>query len=173
MPHWILSTRAHSIGGPVAPVKVLDADRPGFTGDLMPELLAAIQGRDVFFATHGFEVNQADGISHLGFWLANLEIGNAVPIGIVWPGDCVIPIFVDYILEGREAIKSGQLLATFLNANFTGAVTVSFASRSAIHFRESLTALIPITTQPSVVPARRNRILRPLVCSQTGRFLLI
>src|SRR6266403_4714418 len=130
MPHWILSTRAHSIGGPVAPVKVLDADRPGFTGDLMPELLAAIQGRDVFFATHGFEVNQADGISHLGFWLANLEIGNAVPIGIVWPGDCVIPIFVDYILEGREAIKSGQLLATFLNANFTGAVTVSFASHS-------------------------------------------
>jgi len=84
----------------------------------MPELLAAIQGRDVFFATHGFEVNQADGISHLGFWLDNLEIGNAVPIGIVWPGDCVIPIFVDYILEGREAIKSGQLLATFLNANF-------------------------------------------------------
>jgi len=96
----------------------------------MPELLAAIQGRDVFFATHGFEVNQANGISHLGFWLDSLEIGNAVPIGIVWPGDCVIPIFVDYILEGREAIKSGQLLATFLNANFTGAVTVSFASHS-------------------------------------------
>jgi len=41
----LLATRSSS--------QVLDADRPGFTGDLMPELLAAIQGRDVFFATHG------------------------------------------------------------------------------------------------------------------------
>jgi hypothetical protein len=109
---------------------VLDADRPGYPGDLTPELLAAIRGREVFFATHGFEVNQANGINALSGWLGNLQIGNAVPIGILWPGDCVIPIFIDYIGEGRDAIHSGQLLAGFLNANFTGAVGLCFASHS-------------------------------------------
>ena len=130
MPRWFLSTRAHSVGGPAAPVKILDADRPGCTFDLKPELLAAIRGREVFFATHGFEVNQADGTANLGYWLSNLQIGNAVPIGILWPGDCVIPILVDYIVEGREAIHSGQLLADFLNGDFGGAVGLCFASHS-------------------------------------------
>jgi hypothetical protein len=130
MPHWFLSTRAHSVGGPVAPVKVLDADRPGYPGDLTAELVSAVQGREVFFATHGFEVNQNNGINCLSDWLDNLQIGSAVPIGILWPGDCVIPIFVDYIAEGRDAISSGKLLAAFLNKNFTGAATLSFASHS-------------------------------------------
>jgi alpha/beta hydrolase family protein DUF900 len=130
MPHWFLSTRAHSVGGPVGPVKILDADRRGYPGDLTAELVNAIQGREVFFATHGFEVNQANGIQSLTNWLNNLQIGSAVPIGILWPGDCVIPIFVDYIAEGRDAISSGKLLAAFLNANFTGAATLSFASHS-------------------------------------------
>jgi hypothetical protein len=130
MPHWFLSTRAQSIGGPVAPVKILDADRSGYPGDLTEELKDAIQGRDVFFGTHGFEVNQADGIAHLTYWFDNLRIGNAVPIGIVWPGDCILPVFVDYIVEGHEAIKSGKLLAEFINANLTGAVSLSFASHS-------------------------------------------
>ncbi len=130
MAHWFLSTRAHSVGGPSAPVKVLDADRPGFPGDLLPELAAEIRGRDVLFATHGFEVNQKDGIEKLGFWLGGVDYGNAVKIGIVWPGDSVIPLFVDYILEGREAISSGNYLAAFLNANFGGAVSLAFASHS-------------------------------------------
>ena len=131
MPRWFLSTRAQSVGGPVGSVKILDADRPGYSGDLAPDLLAAIRGREVFIGTHGFEVNQADGISHLSYWFSNLEIGNAVPIGLLWPGDCVLPICVDYIAEGREAIQSGRLLATFLNsANFTSAVGLCFASHS-------------------------------------------
>jgi hypothetical protein len=131
MPHWFLSTRAHSIGGPVsAEVKIIDADRTGITSDLKPELLEAIRGHDVFFAVHGFNVNQRDGLAHLGFWFKNLDVGNAVKIGILWPGDCIIPIFVDYVLEGHEAIQSGKLLADFLNTNFTGAVTLSFASHS-------------------------------------------
>lgn len=140
MPHWFLSTRAQSVGGPVASeVKVLDADRPGSTSDLTSELIAAIQGRDVFFATHGFEVNQPDGTQRLGFWLDGLQQSLAaaspgtagpLPIGILWPGDATIPLFVDYIIEGHEAIASGKLLSGFLNTNFTGAVTLSFASHS-------------------------------------------
>jgi hypothetical protein len=130
MPHWFLSTRAQSQGGPVAPVKVLDSDRPGWPYDLTAEFLAAIQGQEVFFATHGFEVNQADGISCLNGWLDNLQVGSAVPVGILWPGDAAIHIFVDYILEGRDAISSGKELAAYLNDNFTGAASVSFASHS-------------------------------------------
>jgi hypothetical protein len=53
-----------------------------------------------------------------------------VKIGVLWPGDCFIPIFVDYVVEGHEAIKSGDLLSAFLNTNFTGAMNLSFASHS-------------------------------------------
>jgi hypothetical protein len=131
MPHWFLSTRAQSRGGPVgAGVKVLDADRPGDTGDLAGELVAEIGGREVFFAAHGFNVDQQDGIEHLGFWMDKLQIGNAVPIGILWPGDCIVPIFVDYVVEGHEAIQSGDLLAAFLNDRLTAAVSLCFASHS-------------------------------------------
>lgn len=131
MPHWFLSTRAHSVGGPVAAeVKVIDSDRMGFTGDLTSELTGAIRGREVFFGVHGFNVNQNDGIHRLNAWFDNVDIGDAVKIGILWPGDCFIPIFVDYVVEGHEAIHSGKLLADVLNKNFTGAVALSFASHS-------------------------------------------
>ncbi len=44
-------------------------------------------------------------------------------------------------------------------------------SRSAIPFKELLTAPTPTTTRPSAIRVRRNHIPRPLVCSQTGRSL--
>ena len=130
MARWFLSTRVHSVGGPVGPVKILDADRPGWPYDLTQELLDAIRGREVFFGTHGFETNQDVGTSHLTYWFNNLQIGNAVPIGLLWPGDCIIPIAVDYIVEGHEAIASGDLFSAFLNTGFAGAVSLSFASHS-------------------------------------------
>src|SRR5208282_4962401 len=68
MAHWFLSTRAQSIGGPVAPVSVLDADRPGHPYDLTGELVDAVRGREIFFGVHGFNVHQDDGIKHLGYW---------------------------------------------------------------------------------------------------------
>lgn len=130
MAHWFLSTRAHSIGGPVSSAKVLDADRLGDTGDLASEFVEATLGREIFFAVHGFNVDQNVGIAHLNFWFDNLRIGNAVPVGILWPGDCILPIFVDYVVEGHDAIHSGKELAKFLNNRLTGAVALSFASHS-------------------------------------------
>ena len=128
MANWFLSTRAQSRGGPVAgEVKIINSD---LTGNLLPQLKDAIQGKDVIFAVHGFNVNQMDGLAHLGFWLDKVDVGNAVKIGILWPGDCFVPIFVDYVVEGHEAIKSGKMLADFLNANFAGAVNLKFASHS-------------------------------------------
>ena len=131
MPHWFLSTRAHSIGGPVsASVKVIDSDRMGFVGDLTSELAAAIHGREVFFGVHGFNVNQKNGIKRLNNWFANMDLGDAMQVGILWPGDCFIPVFVDYVVEGHEAIHSGKLLADFVNKNFAAAAALSFASHS-------------------------------------------
>jgi hypothetical protein len=89
-----------------------------------------IHGRDVLFIVHGFNVNQKDGLSHLGIWLDKVDVGNTVKIGVLWPGDCFVPIFIDYVVEGHEAIRSGDLLSAFLNANFTGAPNLSFASHS-------------------------------------------
>jgi len=130
MPHWFLSTRAHSVGGPVGALKVLDADRPGFSGDLTSEFLQAVRGHEVFFGVHGFNVNQSDGIEHLGYWFANLQLGNAIPVGILWPGDCIVPIFVDYVVEGKEAIQSGTSIAQFLNTNSAAFASLCFASHS-------------------------------------------
>lgn len=130
MPRWFLSTRVDSVGGPTGSVKILDAKRPGSVLGLKQELLETIRGRSVFFATHGFEVNQADGIARLTYWFNNLDLGNAVPIGILWPGDCFVPIAIDYIWEGNEAISSGNLLSQFLNDNFSSAASLSFASHS-------------------------------------------
>lgn len=127
MARWFLSTRVQTIGGPAKEVTVLDA-----AGNIRPlaELQAEVEGKDVFFATHGFEVDQPTGLKELGAWLDNLQIGNAVKIGILWPGDAALKLFVDYIAEGREAIHSGNFLSDFLNNNFAGAVSLSFASHS-------------------------------------------
>jgi alpha/beta hydrolase family protein DUF900 len=130
MARWFLSTRVQAIGGPAKSVSVLDAAGDQVSQGSLSELQAEIEGRDVFFATHGFEVDQPTGVKELGAWLDNLQIGNAVKIGILWPGDAALKLFVDYIVEGREAIQSGNFLADFLNNNFAGAVSVSFASHS-------------------------------------------
>ena len=102
MPHWFISTRAQSVGGPVGPLKILDADRPGYPGDLTQEFLQAIRGRELFFGIHGFNVHQQDGIQNLGYWFDNLQIGDALPVGILWPGDCIVPIFVIMSVEGKR-----------------------------------------------------------------------
>ena len=128
--YYFLSTRAQSVGGPVGPVKVLRNDLIGSPTNLAPQLAEAVHGRDVLFVVHGFNVNQTDGLGHLGYWMDNLDIGNAVSIGILWPGDCFIPIFVDYIVDGNEAINSGNLLADFISQQLPGATSVSFTSHS-------------------------------------------
>jgi hypothetical protein len=48
----------------------------------------------------------------------------------LWPGDARWVPFVDYPIEGDEAIKSGQLLAEYLSVNFRGANSLSFSSHS-------------------------------------------
>jgi hypothetical protein len=80
--------------------------------------------------THGFNVNQADGLEKLSNWAKLLDLGNAVCVGMLWPGDARWIHVVDYPLEGNEAMDAGNTLASFLNSDFTSALSLSFASHS-------------------------------------------
>jgi Alpha/beta hydrolase of unknown function (DUF900) len=134
---YFIDLRADSAGGnPVASVddvvvRTEARPDPNPGQPLLPELVQAVQGRDVLLGTHGFHVKRADGISNLSHWNEWLQLGdNGVFIGVLWPGDARWVPFIDYPVEGNEAIKSGQLLAKFLDKYFVGANSISFTSHS-------------------------------------------
>jgi pimeloyl-ACP methyl ester carboxylesterase len=134
---YFIDLRADSVGG--TPVASIDAVtirtetqlNPNPSISLAPDMLQSVQGRDVLLGTHGFHVNRADGISNLSHWAEWLATApNGVFLGVLWPGDSKWIPFLDYPVEGNEAIKSGQLLAAYLAANFAGAASISLASHS-------------------------------------------
>jgi hypothetical protein len=105
------------------------------------QLLNDIQGRHVLLGTHGFNVNRADGIAGLSRWESLLRLSASSPVnslatgtvfvGILWPGDSVYAHGLDYPEEPRVANDAGErLIAPFLDANFTGAASLSFVSHS-------------------------------------------
>jgi hypothetical protein len=125
---WFLDLRAWGRGGPVGTLKVSDGTR--FYAETS-NLLNDIHGRDVFLMAHGYNVNREYGTQSLNQWKSKLEIGaQPVFIGVLWPGDCVLPIFIDYIWEGSEAEKSGTMLGEFVRDNFGFAASLTFASHS-------------------------------------------
>jgi len=95
------------------------------------QLLADIRGRHVLIATHGFNVNRADGIACLSNWEGLLQLDPpSVFVGLLWPGDSIWLHGLDYPEEPRIANDAGVLIAAFLDANFGNAASVSFASHS-------------------------------------------
>lgn len=124
----ILSTRALPRGGGVSKAVSIwdDSNRPHSPVDVTK----AIQGCDVLLVTHGFSVSQSEGEANLCGWNTGLTLGNVVVLGILWPGDSRWVPKVDYVVEGDEAMASGKLLADFINSNFSGALSISFASHS-------------------------------------------
>jgi hypothetical protein len=125
---WFLDLRAWGRGGPVGTLKVSDGAK--FYADAN-DLLNDICGRDVFLMTHGYDVDREHGTQSLTQWKSKLEFGvQPVFIGVLWPGDCVLPIFIDYVWEGSEAEKSGTMLGEFVRDNFGFAASLTFASHS-------------------------------------------
>jgi esterase/lipase superfamily enzyme len=124
---FFLNTRSLPVGGGVGPLSILDEKSIVHS---LSELTAAIRGRDVLLVTHGFNVNQMDGLQKLSNWVKLLSIGNTVTVGILWPGDARWIHVVDYPVEGNDAMEAGNAVAGFLNTNFTGALSLSFASHS-------------------------------------------
>jgi pimeloyl-ACP methyl ester carboxylesterase len=100
-------------------------------GDPLVVLKKYIQGQHVLVATHGFNVNRANGIADLSNWETLLQPPpSSAFVGMLWPGDSIWLHGLDYPEEARVADDAGLLLAQFLDANFQGAASVSLASHS-------------------------------------------
>jgi hypothetical protein len=128
-----LDVRLSSVGGGLAhSVAVFQGSGiEDYTGALLAELVDWVQGRDVLIATHGFNVTRAAGIACLSNWETLLQLPpSAAFVGLLWPGDSVWAHGLDYPEEPKIANEAGELLARFLDANFAGAASVSFASHS-------------------------------------------
>lgn len=144
---WFIDLRAWSHGGPVGTLKITDGDGHFFaTADLVEQ----VNGRDVLLMTHGFENNRPQGTAKLREWHRHLHL-DPMPlyIGVLWPGDCVLPIAIDYIWEGSEADKSGRVLGQFVDRWFSGAASLSFGSHS-LGVRVMLQAIRQLSAGKSV-----------------------
>jgi hypothetical protein len=147
--HWFIDVRAWSRGGPIGTLKVYDQDVKPLTTTLDP-LLDTIRGQNVILVAHGYNVNRKHGVASLTEWTSKLQVPEGtVFIGILWPGDCVLPIFVDYIWEGSEAEKSGTLIGGFIDANFGIANSITLASHS-LGARVVLQAIHTLQTIPKI-----------------------
>jgi hypothetical protein len=124
---YFLNTRSLPVGGGVGPLTVLDE-----TNAVHPatDVVSAVRGHDVLMVTHGFNVNQMDGLQKLSDWAKLVNLGSTVCVGMLWPGDARWIHVVDYPVEGNDAMAAGNELASFINANFSGALSLSFASHS-------------------------------------------
>ncbi|MGH9590614.1 MAG: alpha/beta hydrolase [Terracidiphilus sp.] len=128
-----LDVRLQPVGGELA-AQVATCQGTGiadYTGMLMGDLLAGIRGRHVLIATHGFNVNRADGIASLSNWNSILQLPPASAfLGLLWPGDSIWAHGLDYPDEAKVADNAGALLAAFIDKNFQNVASVSFASHS-------------------------------------------
>ncbi len=87
-------------------------------------------GRNILFAAHGFNVSQLEGPCSLGLLGSYLNLPSLdVFVGVLWPGDSVVPI-IDYPFEGNVAQDCGGRLATFCNQACAKAQSLSFVSHS-------------------------------------------
>ena len=147
---YFLDLRAESCGGsPANEVTVRNGNRPID----ITELTDLTRGRNILLGTHGFNVNRQNGIDSLSLWETKLQLGTALFIGVLWPGDAKLPIFIDYPCEGDEAIRSAKLLAPFLDKNFVDVASISFVSHS-------LGARMVLET---IAQMNRNRVVRRLI----------
>jgi hypothetical protein len=128
-----LDVRLSAVGGGLAASVAVNqgAGIGNYTGLRLSDLLASIRGRNVLIATHGYNVDRADGIASLSNWESLLQLPpSSVFVGLLWPGDSVWAHGLDYPDEPRVANDAGGLIARFLDANFAGAASLSFASHS-------------------------------------------
>jgi len=128
-----LDVRLAPVGGGLAPSVAVFAGTSldDYSGMLLSDLVASIAGRDVLIVAHGFNVDRADGIASLSNWAGLLQPpANAAFLGLLWPGDSIWAHGLDYPEEPKIANEAGELVAQFIDDNFSGAASISFASHS-------------------------------------------
>ena len=163
---WFLSCRTSMRGGDVGPVLVGDGASTFL--DYTP-MLRETQGRHLLIGVHGFNVDQADGVDHMQQWERLLELGGAaVFLGGLWPGDSAWLGALEYAFAAKTAMRSGDALAAFINANLTQAASISFVSHS-LGARVALRAIQQLASSFTV---RRLVMMAPAVDDDclTGEF---
>jgi len=128
-----LDARLSAVGGNLAAAVAINqgADIGNYQSLQPAQLLNDIRGRHLLIATHGFNVDRAAGIACLSNWERLLQFPpGAVFLGLLWPGDSIWRHGLDYPEEPRIANDAGRLAASFLDANFGGAASISFVSHS-------------------------------------------
>ncbi len=89
-----------------------------------------VNGKNVLFAVHGFDVSYQQGACSLGQLEPQLSLGlSDIYFGVLWPGDYWIPV-INYPFEGDVAIDCGRRLATFCKLWLSRAQSISFVSHS-------------------------------------------
>ena len=129
-----LNLRQKNVGGDVVDPYVLRGvgmtSPPQVSAVAWAELPSLVAGKNVVFATHGFNVSYEHGACSIAQVEQQLGLGDSdVFIGILWPGDWWLPI-VNYPFEGNVAIECGKRVAAFCETWFAGAASFSFFSHS-------------------------------------------
>jgi hypothetical protein len=128
-----LDVRIQAVGGGLAAeVGVCQATTIDNYQSLDPaQMLKDIRGCHVLIATHGFNNDRAAGIASLSNWATLLQLPpTAAFVGLLWPGDSIWAHGLDYPDEPKIADEAGALLGPWLDINFAGAASISFASHS-------------------------------------------
>lgn len=128
-----LDVRISNSGGDLATsVAVMQGTSlTNYTGLDQGQLKDDVRGRHVLIGTHGFHVDRENGISSLSNWEGLLQLDlPSVFVGLLWPGDSVWGHGLDYPEEPMIANHAGDRIAPFLDTNFSGAASISFASHS-------------------------------------------
>lgn len=93
-------------------------------------LAARVSGKDILFAVHGFNVGLALGANQMTLIERALALPpSAMFLGVLWPGDFVLPV-VNYPFEADDAVICGRRLAELCNGALASAASVSFFSHS-------------------------------------------
>ena len=131
---YFLSFRTQNVGGAVIDPVLLQGD--GAAAPLALSIVpaqrvpAVVDGKNLLFATHGFNVSMQKGAAALGTLDGYLALTPPdLFLGMLWPGDAWLPI-VDYPFEGNVALDCGRRLAAFCDTACGGARSLSFVSHS-------------------------------------------
>lgn len=119
---WFISFRQSAKAGGVADGHLVQGS--------FAALAEASAGRHVLVATHGFNVNKADGMAALAQLETRLEMqDDEIFIGVLWPGDWWLPA-INYPFEGEDAERCGRLLGELCLRHLAEAASLSFLSHS-------------------------------------------
>lgn len=89
----------------------------------------ALQGREVAFVSHGFNVSRGEGVRALSRFEQELALPPSFAfVGVLWPGDWWIPV-INYPSEANDAVTCGRALARYINQELRVDVC-SFVSHS-------------------------------------------